>query len=101
MDKPKEGDVVRVLDPEESFGYSPQSDYFLVFAAFDSLDESWDPWGESAWAQQDQDESTGKKGEWYIVGTSCDKDGKPLQNGESCSLGSYEVKEDDGSRSLT
>lgn len=84
MDKPSVGDNVTLISAEDSLGDQSFSGKATVLAVFDSLNESWDPWGESAWAQADHDAETGKTGEWYVI---CEMD-----EGETVSFASYELK---------
>jgi len=86
MEKPQVGDVIKMKNPEESIGLSFTTHADVrVIAVHDSLDENWDPFGESAWAQRDHDEATGQTGEWYVI---CELVGDP---DGTFSLGSYEV----------
>jgi hypothetical protein len=97
MDKPKEGDILTVIDPAVSLGeYEHTVVRMRVIAVYDSLDinepgGNWDPWGELAWQQMDHDEEVGKTGEWYIAAERVDEAGNTLYEGEMYSLGSYEV----------
>lgn len=87
-DKPKVGDIIKIKDPEESLGEEAHINVNVrVLAVFDSLDENWDPWGESAWSQGDHDEITGKTAEWYIIVEMVDDPYGTM------SLASYEVIE--------
>lgn len=96
MDKPKEGDILKVKDPERSTG-DPGQAFFKVVTVYDHyrFDEPGGDWGsdgEHAWAQKDHDAETGQIGEWYVVATQCDEQGNVLYEGEDMSLGSYEVE---------
>lgn len=92
MNKPKVGDIIRISDPEE-LGLEPYADAARVIAVFDSLDENWDPWGESAWSQRDIEENMQITGEWYVI---CESvivmpDGTQVTEPGTFSLGNYEV----------
>jgi hypothetical protein len=84
--KPKEGDKVKVIDRLSSLGDESAPEIWIVIQAHDNLDESWDPFGESAWAQKDHDTETGQTGEWYVI---C-KTGEWMDG--TCSFASYEVE---------
>lgn len=84
MKKPEVGNQVTVHE-DALDGCIPE--VARVIAVFDSLDESWDPWGESAWAQMDVNAATGKTGEWYVIVQHLDEEG------ETWSLASYEIAE--------
>ena len=91
MNKPAVGDVIRLVNPERSTG-DPLQWYQLVIQTHDSLDENWDPYGESAWSQRDHDDEEGKTGDWYVIATPCDVNGAPTYEGATCSFASYEVR---------
>ena len=82
MNKPKVGNLVRLADPYGSTG--SYWDTYRVVSVFNSLDESWDPFGEHAWSQMDHNTETGKTGEWYVI--------VELFEGETLSLASYECE---------
>lgn len=92
MRKPNVGEIVQVIDPDTS---GTESDAFKVIAVFDSLDEDWGVFGESAWAQMDHNQDMGRDdAEWYIIGTSVSMDAEGNQSEEpgSMSLASWEVR---------
>lgn len=89
--KPKEGDIVKVLDRISSLGDANGQEFWRVVAVYDHyrFDEPGGDWGddgELAWSQKDHDEITGKTGEWYVI----------VENikypGETMSLASYECE---------
>ena len=84
--KPKEGDIVRVTNPTDSLGDEHAPTEWKVIQVHDSLDESWDPYGEHAWSQGDHDKMVGKKGKWYVI---CETDNP---GDGTCSFASYECK---------
>lgn len=90
MDKPVVGDILKVTDLD-TYADMLGPGYVKVVAVFDSLDESWDPYGEAAWGQKDVDSERGKTGEWYIIAYECNFKGEEVAPGETWSLASYEV----------
>lgn len=97
MDKPSVGDVLKVKDPEASFG-DPDHKFVRVLTVYDRDDfienggQGWGDDGEHAWSQMDHNEAMGQTGEWYAIVSHCDKDGNVLYEGETASVGSYEVE---------
>jgi len=83
--KPEEGDVLIIHDWAANGGAIPRR--VQVHCVFDSLAESWDPFGEHAWAQHDVNNDWGYRGHWYAIVY------QPNDEGETWSVASYEVEE--------
>ena len=82
LQKPKEGDIL-VLHPDASDMDTWEKG--VVIQVHDTLDESWDPYGEHAMAQRDIDTDNKQTGDWYAIVYH------PSYPGETMSVGSYEV----------
>jgi hypothetical protein len=84
MPKPDEGDIL-ILKPNPQHPNEDLPTRVKVLYTWDSLAESWDPVGETAWAQHEVNDLMGYRGRWYAL--VCE----PLDDTVSWSVASYEV----------
>jgi hypothetical protein len=83
--KPAEGDVL-ILKNIPEVQTSELDRRVVVHCVWDTLAESWDPFGEHAWTQHELNQQYGSRGHWYALVYV------PGDEGETWSVASWEVE---------